>query len=231
MVAGTSESIGGPRSPAGAISTITLTRCKGCLGMVQITFLNPNTKTRHSCSSPADTSTVGSTSTSTKPSSRLPPSGAGKCRAKRAKPGQDMGPYSALRPLDEALPGELDHEGWASEEDKDYRGYPPRLGCRSVGGRGLVHGGKERSRVTEDLPSGGGIGEHLQVNRERWDFAVAQGRRSPPKEEPTVAGSSPSPTGLVFVLSARGGAVRCGAERRRDLRILRNNQSWELCRF
>jgi hypothetical protein len=127
-----------------------------------------------------------------------------------------MGPYIDLRPLDETLPGELDHEGWESEEDKDYRGYcwdydsdwvprgesPPRLGCRLVGGRGPVHGGKERSCeyccVTEDLPSGGGIGGHPQVNRDRWDFAVTQGRRSPPKEEPTVAGSSPSPTGLVF---------------------------------
>ena len=195
-----------------AVDSITLTRCKGCLGMVQITFLNPNTKTCHSCSSPADTSKAGSASTSIKPSSRLPPSGAGKCRAKRAKPGQDMGPYSALRPLDEALPGELGHEGWESEEDKDYRGYgwdydpdwaprgesPPRLGCRSVGGRGPVQDGKERSRATGGLPFGGGIGRHPQVSRECWDFAVAQGRRSPPKEEPTVAGSSPSPTGLVF---------------------------------
>ena len=123
-----------------------------------------------------------------------------------------MGPYSALRPLDEALPGELDHEGWESEEDKDYRGYgwdydpdwaprgesPPRLGCRSVGGRGPVQDGKERSRATGGLPFGGGIGRHPQVSRECWDFAVAQGRRSPPKEEPSVAGSSPSPTGLVF---------------------------------
>ena len=157
--------------------------------MVQITFLNPNTKTCHSCSSPADTSKAGSASTSIKPSSRLPPSGAGKCRAKRAKPGQDMGPYSALRPLDEALPGELGHEGWESEEDKDYRGYgwdydpdwaprgesPPRLGCRSVGGRGLVQDGKERSRATGGLPSGGGICRHPQVSRECWDFAVVKG--------------------------------------------------------
>ena len=66
----------------------------------------------------------------------------------------------------------MDHEGWASEEDRDYRGYgwdydsdwaspgesPPR-GDRAVGERGIVHGGKKRSRGTEDLPSGGGIGE------------------------------------------------------------------------
>ena len=43
-----------------AVDSITLTRCKGCLGMVQITFLNPNTKTCHSCCSTADTSTAGS---------------------------------------------------------------------------------------------------------------------------------------------------------------------------
>jgi len=128
-----------------------------------------------------------------------------------------------------------------SEEDKDYRGYgwdydsdwaspgesPPRLGCRLVGGRGLVHGGKERSRVTEDLPSGGGIGEgryqhppgirkrrhasispanlHRRNDRlltlatpEDNNFAAAQGRRSPSAEGLTAVESSPSPTGLVF---------------------------------
>ncbi len=31
----------------------------------------------------------------------------------------DMGSYSALRPLDEALPGELDGEGWGSDDDWD----------------------------------------------------------------------------------------------------------------
>jgi hypothetical protein len=139
----------------------------------------------------------------------------------KALPFQTLGktwiPTAPLVHFDEALPGELDHEGWESEEDKDYRGYgwdydsdwvprgesPPRPGCRPVEGRGLVHGGKERSCVTEDLPSGGGIGRHPQVNRERWDFAVALGRRSPPTEGPTVAGSSPSPTGLVFGPLAR----------------------------
>ena len=30
--------------------------------------------------------------------------------------------YSALRPLDEALPGELDLEGWDSDDDRDNRG-------------------------------------------------------------------------------------------------------------
>ena len=56
-----------------AVDSITLTRCKGCLGMVQITFLNPNTKKCHSCCSTADTSTAGSA--------------ARKGRAKRAKTG------------------------------------------------------------------------------------------------------------------------------------------------
>ena len=74
-----------------------------------LTFLNPNTKKCHSCCSTADTSTAGSAARTG--------------RVKRAKTGQDTVPYSALRPLDEALPGELDHEGWASEEDRDYRGY------------------------------------------------------------------------------------------------------------
>ena len=107
------------------------------------------------------TSSVGSASTSTKPSLRLPPAGVGKRRAKRATPGQDMGSYSALRPLDEVLPGELDNEGWDSEEDKDYRGYgwdydsgdrPSKPGCRQVEGRGPMPGGKGRRCVTEEPP-------------------------------------------------------------------------------
>jgi len=41
---------------------------------------------------------------------------------KRGSPGSEKGPYSALRPLDEALPGELDLEGWDSDDDRDNRG-------------------------------------------------------------------------------------------------------------
>ena len=209
-----------------AVDSITLTRCKGCLGMVQITFLNPNTKKCHSCCSTADTSTAGSA--------------ARKGRAKRAKTGQDTVPYSALRPLaevlpgeldqdtvpysalrplDEALPGELDHEGWASEEDRDYRGYgwdydsdwaspgesPPR-GDRAVGERGTVHGGKERSRGRKRRHASiSPANSHRRNDRfltlaspEDKDFAPALGRESPSAEGLMVVESSPSPTGLVF---------------------------------
>jgi len=84
-----------------------------------------------------------------------------------------------------------------------------------------VHGGKERIRVTEDLPSGGGIGEgrcqhppgirkrrhasispanlHRRNDRlltlatpEDKDFAAAQGRRSPSAEGLMAVESSPS---------------------------------------
>jgi hypothetical protein len=37
--------------------------------------------------------------------------------------GSDMGPYSCvMRPLDEALPGELDLKGWDSDDNRDNRG-------------------------------------------------------------------------------------------------------------
>ncbi len=37
-------------------------------------------------------------------------------------PRSEKEPYSARRPLDEALPGELDLEGWDSDDDRDNRG-------------------------------------------------------------------------------------------------------------
>jgi hypothetical protein len=60
----------------------------------------------------------------------------------------DTGPYIALRTLDEALPGELDSEGWGSDDDWDYRGpatcFPPPSGAQaprlSRGGWGVNSG-------------------------------------------------------------------------------------------
>jgi hypothetical protein len=50
-------------------------------------------------------------------SSRTPKRGS----TRTVSPGSEKGPYSALRPLDEALPGELDLEGWDSDDDRDNR--------------------------------------------------------------------------------------------------------------
>ena len=70
-----------------AVDSITLTRCKGCLGMVQITFLNPNTKTCHSCCSTADTFTAGSP----QPPPHLPPDSLPLVLGKAGRSGQRLG--------------------------------------------------------------------------------------------------------------------------------------------
>jgi hypothetical protein len=71
----------------------------------------------------------------------------------------DTGPYIALRALDEALPGELDSEGWGSDDDWDYRGpatcvSPPSRGAQAPRRRRegwVVNSGKV---VTRKLLSG-----------------------------------------------------------------------------
>ncbi len=76
-------------------------------------------KTCHSCHSRTD-SRKGSASKLRAPT-RSCPHGIKRGRTRTVSPGSEREPYSALRPLDETLPGELDLEGWDSDDDRDNR--------------------------------------------------------------------------------------------------------------
>ena len=104
-----------------AVDSAILTRCKRCSGMVQLTFMDSASKTCHSCRSSAEPRNPG-LAFKPKSSNRSCPHGSKRCRTRKVSPGSEMRPYSALRPLDEALPGELDLEGWDSDDDRDNRG-------------------------------------------------------------------------------------------------------------
>jgi len=105
------------------VDSVILTRCQGCSGMVQLTFISSDStsKTCHSCRSRTDSRNTGSASKLRAPT-RSCPHGSKRGRTRTVSPGSEKEPYSALRPLDEALPGELDLEGWESDDDRDNRG-------------------------------------------------------------------------------------------------------------
>jgi hypothetical protein len=115
-----------------AVDSVILTRCKGCSGMVQLTFMDPASKICHSCRSRTDFRNTGSASKPRAPT-RSCSHGSKRGRTRTVSPGSENEPYSALRPLDEALPGELDLEGWDSDDDRDNRG--PET-CLSLPGSG-----------------------------------------------------------------------------------------------
>jgi hypothetical protein len=92
-----------------AVDSVILTRCKGCSDMVQLTFMDSASKLCHSCRPRTDSRNTGSA-----PKPRTPirscPHGSKRGRTKTVSPRSEKEPYSALRPLNEALPGELDLE-------------------------------------------------------------------------------------------------------------------------
>ena len=104
-----------------SVDSVILTRCKGCSGMVQITLMDPVSKTCHSCRSRAEPNNAGS-APKPKTSIRFCPPGAKRRRTRKISPESDLEPYSVMRPLDDALPEELDLEGWDSDDDRDNRG-------------------------------------------------------------------------------------------------------------
>jgi hypothetical protein len=89
----------------------------------------------------------------------------------------DTGPYSALRPLDEALPGDLDGEGWGSDDDWDYRGpatcVPPPFGAqaprRRRGGWG-VNSGEVVTRKAEFGNVDGDPGDNVSMASSQTPF-------------------------------------------------------------
>jgi hypothetical protein len=89
--------------------------------MVQLTFMDSASKTCHCCRSRTNSRNTGSTSKPRAPT-RSCPHGSKRGRTRTVSPRSEKAPYSALRPLDEALPGELDLEGWDSDDDRDNRG-------------------------------------------------------------------------------------------------------------
>jgi hypothetical protein len=129
------------------------------------------------------------------------------------------GPFSALLPFDDDEPGELAGEGWDSDADWGFRGpgsgrsspSPPReerghlmrTGEQSQSSLGRCQPPPGTRKLRHASISPANLHRHNNqlltlATPEDRDFAVAQGRRSPPVEGLTAGGSSPSPTGLVF---------------------------------
>ena len=153
--------------------------------MVQLTYLDSASKLCHSCRSRADPRNASSAPKSSTPI-RSCLHGSKRGRTKTASPRSEKEPYSALRPLDEALPGELDLEGWDSDDDRDNRGPETCLSPSPVPER--------KKRKGQGMVSIG---------------------YAPPSPPATKAGSSPSegrPTGMPAddggAMARSGGQVR-----------------------
>ena len=135
--------------------------------MVQFTFLDSASKLCHSCRSRADPRNASSAPKSSTPI-RSCLHGSKRGRTKTVSPRSEKEPYSALRPLDEALPGELDLEGWDSDDDRDNRGPQTCLSPSPVPerkkrkGQGMVSIGyappsppaSKAGSPSEELPTG-----------------------------------------------------------------------------
>jgi hypothetical protein len=78
-------------------------------------------KTCHPCRSRAESRNTALVSKPRVPT-RSCPHGPTRGNTRTVSPGSEKGQYSALRPLDEAIPGEFDLEGWDSDDDRDNRG-------------------------------------------------------------------------------------------------------------
>jgi hypothetical protein len=167
-----------------SVDSVILTRCKGCSGMVQITLMDPVSKTCHSCRSRAEPNNAGS-APKPKTSIRFCPPGAKGRRTRKVSPESDLEPYSVMRPLDDALPGELDLEGWDSDDDRDNRGPETCLSPSPV----------------------------QQVRKKRKGSGALPTRSSPPYSPLVDLGPPPSiwPTG---VLTGRGGGAGRGGKSR-----------------